>query len=204
VKGPKLLVGLAVAIAAMCGGIVAGVGATLEGAHAVVRWTARVSLVLFALAYVARPLAQVRPGAAAKWLLRERKWIGLAFATSHAFHLAGILAIASPDFGAFVRAQPPTNAVAATTFVLLFAMAITSVDVIKAKLAPRAWKALHRTGMHFAWISFAATYAGAVAKSPWYAIPAAIVFGAGTLRLTAFIRQRGRARRKVEVTARAA
>jgi hypothetical protein len=47
---------------------------------------------------------QLWPGPLTKRLLAERKWIGLGFATSHTAHLAGIMLIAPPDFGAFVRA----------------------------------------------------------------------------------------------------
>ncbi|MCW5805150.1 MAG: ferric reductase-like transmembrane domain-containing protein [Deltaproteobacteria bacterium] len=190
--GPRLLAALALAIGVMCAAIVALVAPWDVAAHAVVRWTARVSLVLFAAAYAARPLVQLRPTPLAKWLVRERKWLGLAFATSHAAHLAGIIAIASPDFGAFLRAQPPTNAIAAATFLLLFAMAFTSIDAVKARMSARRWKLLHRTGMHFAWISFAATYTGAVASSPVYAVPAAVILGVGALRGAAFLRARRR------------
>ena len=112
---------------------------------------------MFALAYVARPLVQLRPSwRAGKWLLAERKWLGLGFAVSHLVHLIGILILALPDFGAFVRSQQPTILVALATFVLVFAMAITSIEGVKRRMSARAWKSLHRTGMHFAWLSFTA------------------------------------------------
>src|SRR5262245_42312464 len=158
------------------------------GGHTLVRWTARTSLSLFALAYAARPLVQLRPRPWSKRLLAYRKWLGLGFAVSHALHLAGILIIAAPDFGGFVRAQPPANAFAAVTFLLIFTMAFTSIEAVKRRMPASAWKRLHRTGMHFAWLSFAATYVGAIGASPLYAVPAAIVLGAGALRLAAFLR----------------
>lgn len=194
--GPKLLAAIAAVVAAMVAAIALAVSPWDVAAHAVVRWTARTSLVLFVLAYIARPLVQLRPGPAAKWLVRERKWLGLGFATSHLAHLGGIVAIASPDVGAFVRAQKPGTAVAAVTFVLLFAMALTSIDAVRTRMSPRAWKLLHRTGMHFAWISFAATYVGAVAASPLYVPLAVVTVGAGALRAAAWARLR-RQRRSI-------
>lgn len=186
--GPRLLAAIAVAIAAMSVAIVTTVSPTEAAAHALVRWTARTSLVLFSLAYVARPAVQLWPGPLTKRLLVERKWIGLGFATSHTAHLVGILMIAAPDFGGFVRAQPPTNAIAALTFVALFAMAITSIEAVKRAMSARAWKFLHRTGIHLAWLSFAGTYLGAIAASPWYAIPAAIVVAIAAIRVAALVR----------------
>src|SRR5687768_15705759 len=111
----------------MCIGLIVALPAGPIAAGALIRWTARTSLVFFTLAYVARPLVQLRPGPAAKWLLAERKWLGLSFAMSHAWHLAAIAWLASPDVGAFIRAQKPTTAVAAAVFVLLAAMAVTSI-----------------------------------------------------------------------------
>src|SRR5689334_16347631 len=91
--GPRLLFVIAMAIATMC----AGLALATHDAHYIIRWTARTSLVLFALAYVARPATQLWPSAVTKRLLRERKWIGDGFAVSHLAHLAGIVALAVQD-----------------------------------------------------------------------------------------------------------
>src|SRR6476659_4668780 len=90
--GRRLLVAISLALAAMCTALVATAGSADLAAHLVIRWTARTSFVLFALAYAARPAVQLWPGAATKRLLAERRWLGLGFAVSHAFHLAGIIA----------------------------------------------------------------------------------------------------------------
>ncbi len=106
--------------------------------------------------------------------------------------IGGIIAIASPDFGAFIRAQPPTNAVAALTFMLIFAMAFTSIEAVKRKMSARSWKSLHRTGMHFAWIAFAASYSTAIGASVFYAIPTAVLLAIAGIRIAAWVRQRRR------------
>src|SRR5687768_13435596 len=153
-KGMRLLAIVTVAIAVMCLALVLGYGGGPAAAHAVVRWTARTSLVLFTLAYVSRPLVQLRPTRTWRDVLAYREWLGLGFAVSHGFHFAGIVAIAWPDPGAFIRAQNPTIVVAAFTFLLIGAMAITSIEKLKKKMLPVTWKRLHRTGMHFSWLSF--------------------------------------------------
>ena len=189
-KGYRLVGLITLALIVMTIALVIIYGAGPEGAHAVVRWTARTSLVLFTLAYVSRPLVQLRPTRTARDILSYRKWIGLGFATSHGFHLAGIIAIAWPAPGAFLRAQPPTNIVAAITFLLLGAMAITSNERVRKAMPPKTWKRLHRTGMHFAWVSFTATYATAISASPVYAVPAAVLFAIAGVRAAAWFRGR--------------
>jgi DMSO/TMAO reductase YedYZ heme-binding membrane subunit len=191
-SGPRLLALIAIAVGAMCAAIVNAVSPAEDAAGAMIRWTARTSLVLFALVYVARPLVQLRPAPATKALLARRKWIGLGFATSHGFHLAGILWLASHDFGAFVRGQEPTILVAVATFVALGMMTVTSIESVKRATPARTWRGLHWTGLQLAWLAFAATYAGAIAVHPLYAVPAAILLGAAAIRIAAWVRKRRR------------
>ena len=189
-KGMRLLAAITVVLAVMCLALVLAYGAGPAGAHAVVRWTARTSLALFTLAYVARPLVQLRPTRTWRDVLAYRKWIGLGFATSHGFHLAGIIAIAWPDPGTFIRSQNPTIVIAVATFLLLGAMAVTSIERIRKAMPPKTWKRLHRTGMHFAWISFFATYAAAIAASPVYAAPTIVLTAIAGVRAAAWFRGR--------------
>jgi DMSO/TMAO reductase YedYZ heme-binding membrane subunit len=190
-SGPRLLAWIALSILSLCVWIVltsdAGV---VETSSTIIRWTARTSLVMFVFVYVARPGVQLWRNAFTKHLLAERKWIGLGFAASHAAHLGGIIALASPDFGAFMRAQPPTNAIAALTFLLLFAMAFTSIDRVRKKMSARWWKRLHRTGIHFAWLSFTATYTTAALEVPAYFIPSVILLALAGVRVAAWSRSR--------------
>jgi DMSO/TMAO reductase YedYZ heme-binding membrane subunit len=190
VRGPRLLLLATLAVSGLCIGLVLSLPGGPIAAGAVIRWTARTSLVFFTLAYVARPLVALRPSPAAKWLLAERKWLGLSFAMSHAWHLAGILWLASPDIGAFVRAQQPTTAVAALVFVLLAAMAVTSIESVKRAMSKKAWRGLHWTGMQLAWVAFATTYVGAVFAHPLYLVPAAIVLAIAGVRVAAWARAR--------------
>ena len=191
--GPRLLSLIAIALAVMCTALVLIASSDILAAHLVIRWTARSSLVLFLLAYIARPACQLRPRPMTKTLLAQRKWIGLGFATSHTFHLAGIIALARPDFGAFARSQSPVILVALLAYVVMFAMAITSITAVKKRMPSRTWKRLHRFGMHLLWIPFASTYVGAMFASPIFAIPAAAVLAAAVLRFAAWRRSKRRA-----------
>lgn len=190
-SGPRLLVMQVLSILSLITWIVLTGDGQLESTSLeIIRWTARTSLVAFSLTYVARPALQLWRNAFTKQLMMDRKWLGLGFAFSHAAHLAGILVLASPDVGAFVRARGAATVVAALTFVVLFAMAFTSIDRVRKAMNPRTWKRLHRTGIHLSWISFTSTYVASTSVSPIYALPSAILLGIGAIRVAAWRRGR--------------
>lgn len=187
-NGPRLYAVISGAVATM---VVALTLFADEPARAVVNGTARTSFVLFALVYAARPATQLAPSALTRGLLARRKWLGLSFATSHALHFGGIVALAYPDFGAFLERRTP-NPVGVASFVALAAMSVTSIDSIKKKMSRRAWKALHLSGMHVAWLVFTVTYAGRLGRHPLYVVPFAILVALALVRAAAFVRQRRR------------
>jgi hypothetical protein len=197
VNGPRLLLVITMVIAMMCAGLAFATG----DVGYVIRWTARTSLVLFALAYVARPATQLWPTQLTKRLLRDRKWIGDGFAVSHLAHLIGILVLVVPDWDAFVAGIDAATVVATLMFIVLFAMAITSVDRIRKAMSRRAWNTLHRTGMHMAWGVFAVTYAGRLASHPVWGLPLALLVAIAVVRVAAWLRGRRSARARVSVAA---
>ena len=201
VTGPRLSLTIGAVVAAMCAAILATRGYTLDAASAIIRWTARTSLVLFALAYIARPATQLWPSPVTKGLLARRKWIGLGYALSHLFHLAAIVALVRADWDGFVATANVATYVGAVGFVVLAAMAITSARAIERRMPKRAWTVLHRSGMHFFWFIFFATYAGRIGAAPAAAAPAAALIGLAAIRCAAFVRIRRRAAARVAVAA---
>ena len=195
--GARLLFATAMAIATMCAALMFAT----HDVRYVIRWTARTSLVLFALAYVARPATALWPSTATKRLLRERKWIGDGFALSHLAHLAGIVALAAQDWSTFLATRDAASVVATLMFVVLFAMAITSIDRVREAMSKRAWNALHRTGMHMAWAIFTVTYAGRLARHPVWALPVGLLGAIAAIRFSAWLRTRSKARARVSVAA---
>jgi methionine sulfoxide reductase heme-binding subunit len=197
--GPRLLVVITMVIATMCAGLAFATG----DVGYVIRWTARTSLVLFALAYVARPATQLWPAPLTKRLLRERKWIGDGFAVSHLAHLVAIGVLASQQWSRFVETWDAARTIATLMFAVLFAMAITSIDAVRKGMTRRAWNTLHRTGMHMAWLVFTATYAGRLAERPLslWLLPVAVLAAIAAVRVAAWLRGRRSARARVSVAA---
>lgn len=187
--GWRLTALLAVALLAMTGAVLAVVGTGEPGVRALVRATARSSALLFLLVYVARPLQALRPGPLSRFALRERRYLGVSVAVSHAIHLAGIVWLARGWPEAY-EADAGTLVVGGTAFVLLFAMAATSSDAAVRRLGRRRWRALHRTGIHLLWFVFLFTFAGKAGVHPAYAGAAALFLLAAAVRGVAFLRRR--------------
>ena len=175
-------------------GVLVAVGVALAvGAHQqqgvdylghALRVTARVSVVFFLLAYVARPLVQL--AGRGRWLLRHRRYLGLATAVSHTVHFTYVVA---HDRVAEHPADPLTWVLGGTAFVLLWAMALTSNDASVRRLG-RRWRQLHRFGMHYVWLVFFYTYLGAaMGAGGWYwGFPLALAAALG-LRAVAYARR---------------
>jgi methionine sulfoxide reductase heme-binding subunit len=195
--GTKLLIAITVVIGTMCAGLLATTGDPRD----VVIWTARTSFVLFVLAYLARPATVLWPSAVTKRLLRERKWIGDGFAVSHLYHLAAIIAVAAGGWDAFMAERDGGTLLAIAGYLLLFAMAITSIDRVRAAMSRRAWNALHRTGMHVLWIVFMGSYVKRFSTSGVAAAAVTVLAVIAGVRAAAWLRARSKARARASVAA---
>lgn len=119
----------------------------VEGLRSAIRATARTSFTLFLLAFLASSLAFIVPGKATRLLLRERRFIGLAFAFSHMLH--GILIVIY--WKLYPETFGPGRTVAANVFgsvgyVFIFLLVLTSFPVVAQRLGTRTWQLVHSTG----------------------------------------------------------
>jgi sulfoxide reductase heme-binding subunit YedZ len=161
----------------------------VEGLRQIIRATARTSLVLFALAFTASALAELAPGGFTRWQRRNRRYLGVSFATSHFIHLAALIALGQVDAALFWTLTNPANIVlAGTAYVLLAAMTVTSFDTTAAWLGPRKWRLLLIGGWYI-WISFAVAVGKRLPQGPIYWAMMALVLAIAVLRLVAMSRR---------------
>jgi methionine sulfoxide reductase heme-binding subunit len=154
-RGPALTLTLAAAVAAAAFAVIAADGAGVEGVRLAIRLTARTSFALFLLAFTAAALARLFPGPFTRWQRANRRWLGLAFASSHAVHAAAIVTLARlhpTTFGELV----PTAALifGSIGYFFVIAMAATSSDAAQRFLGLRFWKGIHLTGAIWLWGAF--------------------------------------------------
>jgi DMSO/TMAO reductase YedYZ heme-binding membrane subunit len=171
------------ALTLMCVTLLAVHGAGEDGLRVVVRATARTSVVLFAAAFAASGLRRLWRAPATAWLVRRRRQVGLAFACSHALHLAAILGLVAtvPEFGPSVSWV--TIVGGGTGYLLIAAMAATSSDAAVKRLGTRRWRALHLAGLWVVFGIFAQSYIPRALANPHYVPAAALLVGALVVRL---------------------
>ena len=152
----------------------------VEGVRMVIRFTARTSLVLFCLAFAGAALARLWPNAWTRWLRRNRRYLGVSFAASHAIHAAAILAFAVMDPAGYAAATSIASYIfGGIGYAFIIAMTATSFDRPAQAMGPRAWRTLHLAGGYYLLFQFMVSFGKRIPDMPLYAlflIPLVAVF----------------------------
>lgn len=161
-------------------------GGGTDGYRSVIRLTARTSLVLFLASFAASSLVRLAPSTATRWLMRNRRHVGVSFAVSHLVHAAAILALVRADAALFWQLSTVGSLVSgSSTYLVIALMAATSVDGSARRIGPRLWQSLHWWGAWYIWVSFVFTNGKRVPMSLWYLVPIALLGLVVALRLLA-------------------
>ncbi|MDF9619472.1 ferric reductase-like transmembrane domain-containing protein [Pseudomonas entomophila] len=157
-----------------------------EGLRSAIRATARSSFALFLLTFLASSLAVLLPGAASRRLLRERRYLGLAFAFSHTVHgvLIYLYAQGYPELfwaGRTALANLPGS----LGYLFILLLALTSFKAPMRLLGPRLWKSLHATGTWFLAGVFCLSFYKRIPMGGGYPLAFALMFAAIALKLVA-------------------
>ncbi len=142
-----------------------------QGTREALRATARISLLLFCLAFAARPLHQLVGRPATAWLLRERRTVGVCFGLSFSAHVLLIVRL----FFLNGRLTLPEGVtvldvvIGGPGIVLVGLMTITSAVKIRRAIPPHVWQRLHTFGLYYVWFVYTACLVNsASAKSHLY------------------------------------
>lgn len=156
----------------------------VAGVRLVIRLTARTSLALFLLAFVASALVRLFPSEFTQWLRGNRRYFGVSFAISHFVHLSAIFTLARLDYGVFLQL---TNIVAyvggGLAYVFITLMVATSFDRTAALIGRQAWLWLHTAGMWYIWLSFALNFGKRIPLHAGYVLPVMLIVLAAAVRL---------------------
>lgn len=202
-SGWRLVGACSAALLLMTAALLGIYGAGEEGVRVVVRATARTSVVIFVLAFSASSLRVLWRLPVTKWLMVNRRYVGVSFAASHTLHLLSLVWLyqISSEFRETLNLVTIIGGGGA--YVIMYLMTLTSSDRAIALLGNRPWKALHKTGMYYIWIIFFQSYVPRAVTNPNY-IPVALLLVAGIgLRIGAYSSVR-RARGSKAVTRAAA
>ena len=126
-----------------------------------IRFTARSSCILFVLAFCASSSHKLTTTTLSKWLLQNRRYLGLSMAISHGFHAIAIAGVAILTSENMVR----DNHLATLGYIFIILMSITSFKRPAAILGRRNWRILHTVGMYYLWLSFTFSFGKRLTES---------------------------------------
>jgi len=183
-EGWRLFAALALVLAGLCIWIAGMRQFEVEGVRMVIRFTARTSLMFFALAFSAASLARLWPNAWTQWQHRNRRYLGVTFAASHAIHAVAISAFAVMDPAGYAAATSIASYIfGGIGYGFIIAMTATSFDRTATAIGARAWRQLHLIGGYYLLFQFMVSFGKRIPDMPLYAlflIPLVAVF---TLRM---------------------
>lgn len=150
-SGPRLVLTvsaltlLSVVVATLyAGGYVAGLP--------LVMWpTAYLAFAFFWMAFTASSLQRLKPTAYSRWATKNRRYIGLSFASVHFIHAALVLS----NLSLTEESRPIPILLAGTlAYVFIALMALTSNNASVKKLGAKNWRKLHLIGSWYVWLLF--------------------------------------------------
>ena len=105
------------------------------------------------LAFAASSLQLVFPSPFSRWLLRNRRIIGLCFASAMAWQLFFIVWLVTVYSDYYVNeVYVLRDAIEGVVgYLFLFAMVVTSFKATRQSISPRSWRWLHKSGIYFLW-----------------------------------------------------
>jgi sulfoxide reductase heme-binding subunit YedZ len=121
---------------------------TFEGSQAAVVRTIWYALPWLVAAFLASSLARLWPGNFTRWLLANRRYLGLTFSAGMAWHLSVVTYFLS-TFGNHLETRDLTLDVIGLLF--LIAMTLTSFPTFRGRLSPSNWRRLHTVGVYVLW-----------------------------------------------------
>lgn len=124
-----------------------------ENVSAMIQFSVRCSVPLMYVAFAASSLQEVFPSLFSRWLLRNRKMVGLSFATAMAWQLLFILWLVGIHTQHYVdKVYLLSDAIEGVVgYTFLFAMVLTSFKFGRSRLSNKQWKLLHRSGIYYIW-----------------------------------------------------
>lgn len=159
-------------------------GVNEDSLRGLIRYTAVSSLVLFCIVFTASSFQALYRKPWSAWMLRNRRYIGLSFASSHGFHLLFIITLLIEYPEPFLSHLAPATLIGGgVAYLFILAMSITSFKGPRRALGPKLWNLLHTSGSYYIWALFMFSYAPRLAGDTNYLPHVLLLLGALAIRL---------------------
>jgi methionine sulfoxide reductase heme-binding subunit len=168
-QGWNLVIATFVGVGAMFAGIFIAADGSAEALGLIIRITVRPALVFFGLAFSAAALVRLWPNAFTRWQIKNRRYLGLSFATSHFMHAAALAVwgVMYPD-EFLTRTNIGIWIGGGIGYAFILAMSLTSFDSALRWMGARKWSLLHTTGSYYLWFVFTLGSVGRSLADPFY------------------------------------
>lgn len=158
----------------------------IDGIRAIIRLTARTSLTLFLIAFIASSLFKLLPNDLTKWILKHRRAFGLSFVVSHLIHAIAIYQLAKLDFALFKQLTNIVSYVAGgSCYLVILLLGITSFNPVRRLMKPQTWAKLHIFGIWYIWAFFLVNFGKRAPHNPMYLIAIVPILIALAIRIVA-------------------
>lgn len=166
----------------------AWLGFSEDALRAMIRGTARSSVLLFVLAFTASSLFSLFKTGWARYLLQNRRYIGVSFALSHIVHLVFLVCLMTiyPE-DSLAKLHLIEIILASLTYVFIILMAITSFYAPRRLIGEKSWYWLHTIGAYLIWLIFIETYTKSALQSGQYVPLVILLLVAFGLRIARII-----------------
>ena len=126
---------------------------TAESVSSMIQLSVRCAVPWLYLSFAASSVQALSSGQFARWLLRNRKVLGLCFAVSMGWQLLFIVWLVTVHRDYYVAEVYVLRDVieGVVGYLFLVAMTLTSFRFGRQLLSPRQWKLLHKSGIYFLW-----------------------------------------------------
>ncbi len=156
-----------------------------------IRSTAKFSFVLFMLAFSASSVYFFWKKPLSKWLLNNRRYLGVSFAVSHYLHLCSLLLMTFYiDFNVFVDRGLFAGIGGVIAYSFITVMVITSFEKGRKLLSPKNWKRVHTAGGYLLWIIFAKSYLPNILDDAIAALFSAILIFVLSIRILKLVKSK--------------
>lgn len=124
-----------------------------EGVSSMIQHSVRCAVPWLYIAFAASSIQILFPGPFGRWLLRNRKVVGLCFAAAMGWQLFFILWLVTAHSDYYInQVYVLRDAIEGVVgYAFLIAMTLTSFRFGRKQLSPKQWKLLHKSGIYFLW-----------------------------------------------------
>lgn len=175
---------------ALFGIIIAVNGYTEEGIRLIIRWTARISLSCFCIAFAGKYIHQRVQNSFSFWTYMNRKYWGISFALLHLMHLLALGLLQYSFHPVFTKAAPFALFAGGMAYVFIVLMFLTSFEAFAKTITGKQWGILHTLGGYWILVVFTSSYTKGVLRGEyWDLIFLTMIAGVWLLRLFSFKRK---------------